>query len=186
MRATAFRSTLIVRAALVGLVSLGLSVVAAGALEAPDKFVVYKTPRDIGEVAFSDEKGQSMRLADFRGQVILLNIWATWCAPCREEMPTLDRLQASLGGSDFRVLALSVDRAGLAPVRKFLTEIDVRHLEIYIDQTSKSMFELRARGLPTTLLIDREGREIGRLVGPTEWDTEQMIRFLSAIIARPG
>lgn len=173
-----------VRIAMVALVCIGLLQTAARALEVPDKFIVHAAPREIGDVTFADAKGHPMRLADFRGQVVLLNLWATWCGPCREEMPTLDRLQAKLGGPDFRVIALSVDRAGLAPVRKFLAETDIRHLEIYIDESSKSMFDLRARGLPTTLLIGRDGREVGRLVGPAVWDGEQMIRFLSDIIAR--
>src|SRR3546814_2217971 len=105
--------------------------------------------------------------------MILLNIWATWCGPCREEMPTLDRLQARLGGPDFEVVALSIDRAGIAVVSEFYDEIRVQHLAEYIDESAKAAGQLNAVGLPTTLLIDREGQEIGRQVGPAEWDAHE-------------
>ena len=105
--------------------------------------------------------------------MVLLNVWATWCAPCREEMPTLDRLQAQLGGDDFHVLPLSIDRAGLGPVQRFYDEIGIRHL-------GQSFAVI---GLPTTLLIDRQGRERGRLTGPAEWDSAEAIEQFQTIIA---
>ncbi|MER8783904.1 TlpA family protein disulfide reductase [Mesorhizobium sp. M1006] len=108
----------------------------------------------------------------------MLNIWATWCAPCRKEMPTLDRLQAKLGGPDFEVIALSMDRGGPDIVKKFFAEIGVEHLALNIDTTGKAMFTLGALGLPMTLLIDREGKEIGRLIGPAEWDSPEMMAFI--------
>jgi len=139
---------------------------------------LHDGPRALPEIAFENAKGEPLSLADFRGRVVLLNIWATWCAPCRQEMPTLDRLQAKLGGSDFEVVALSVDRKGVAAVRKFYDEIEVRHLAIYIDASMKAMRPLAVVGLPTTLLLDRRGREIGRLLGPAEWDTPEIVDFL--------
>jgi thiol-disulfide isomerase/thioredoxin len=113
-----------------------------------------------------------------RGKTVLLNIWATWCVPCREEMPTLDTLEAELGGPAFEVVPLSVDRAGPEAVRKFYAEIGIEHLSLYINTSMRASFDLQAPGLPTTLLIDSEGRELGRLVGPAEWDTPEMIAFL--------
>jgi thiol-disulfide isomerase/thioredoxin len=125
-----------------------------------------------------------MSLADFRGKVVLLNIWATWCAPCRREMPTLDRLQAQLGGSDFEVVALSIDRKGLPVVKEFYAEIGLDTLPIYVDQSGSAQRTLSVLGVPTTLLLDREGNEIGRLLGPAEWDSPEMMAFFRDYLKR--
>jgi hypothetical protein len=101
-------------------------------------------------------------------------------------MPALDRLQATLGGPDFEVVALSIDRNGMEVVRKFLAEIGVRHLAVYLDTAGKAMRALSAVGLPTTLLVGRDGLEIGRLVGPAEWDSPEAIAFVRSIIAEGG
>lgn len=137
-------------------------------------------PRPVPNISFTDGDDQIRSLADFRGKVVLLNIWATWCVPCRKEMPTLDRLQATLGGPDFAVVALSIDRAGKRAVEAFYMETDVRSIDIYIDSTGSVSRELAVVGLPTTLLIDAEGRELGRLVGPAEWDAPEMVAFLQS------
>ncbi len=131
---------------------------------------------------FEDASGTERTMADWRGRVVLLNLWATWCAPCRREMPALDQLQADLGGDDFEVVALSVDRKGAEVSQKFLDEVGASNLALYIDDTSRAMFELRARGLPATFLIDREGRIIGRLIGPTEWASEDAVRLVEGAI----
>lgn len=138
---------------------------------------LHEAPRELPEVRFTDGSGKRLSLADFRGKLVLLNLWATWCGPCREEMPTLDRLQAALGGADFEVVALSIDRAGMGVVDAFYAETGVRSLARYIDESGKSAQQLNAVGLPTTLLLDREGREIARHVGPAEWDTPEMVAF---------
>jgi thiol-disulfide isomerase/thioredoxin len=156
---------------------------AASAAETPQNFAIHATPKPVPEIRFEDGTGQPRTLADFRGKVVLLNVWATWCIPCRKEMPTLDRLQAELGGPDFEVLALSIDRAGLDVVKKFFDEIGIERLALNIDVTSKAMFTLGVVGLPTTLLIDREGREVGRLIGPAEWDSPEMVAFIRDHIA---
>ena len=139
---------------------------------------MHEAPRPLPEITFEDGNGEALTLADLRGKTVLLNIWATWCVPCREEMPTLDALEADLGGPGFEVVPLSVDRAGPEVVRKFYAEIGIEHLGLYIDASMRASFDLQAPGLPTTLLIDSEGRELGRLVGPAEWDTPEMIAFL--------
>ncbi|CCV11948.1 TlpA disulfide reductase family protein [Mesorhizobium sp. STM 4661] len=155
----------------------------ASAAEPPQNFVVHEAPVPVAEIRFEDGAGQPRTLADFYGKVVLLNIWATWCAPCRKEMPTLDRLQAKLGGQDFEVVALSMDRAGPDIVKKFYAETGVTHLALNIDTSAKAMFALGTVGLPTTLLIDRQGKEIGRLIGPAEWDAPDMVDFISGRIA---
>ncbi|MCZ8548194.1 TlpA family protein disulfide reductase [Mesorhizobium qingshengii] len=155
----------------------------AAGVEAPQNFAVHETPVPVPEFQFQDANRQPKTLADFRGKVVLLNIWATWCAPCRKEMPTLDRLQGKLGGSDFEVVALSVDRAGPDVVKKFFAEIGIEHLALSVDASAKAMFAIGTIGLPTTLLIDRDGKEIGRLIGPAEWDAPDMIDFIRGRIA---
>ncbi|MFC3325031.1 TlpA family protein disulfide reductase [Mesorhizobium cantuariense] len=155
----------------------------AAAVEQPQNFAVHEAPVPVPEIQFQDADGQTKTLADFRGKVVLLNIWATWCAPCRKEMPTLDRLQAKLGGPDFEVVALSMDRAGPDKVKQFFTEIGVEHLALNIDTSGKTMFTLGALGLPMTLLIDRDGKEIGRLIGPAEWDSPEMVAFIRSHFA---
>ena len=144
---------------------------------------MFKKSRDeVPNFSFTDGDEKPLTLADWRGRVVLLNLWATWCAPCRKEMPGLDRLQGELGGDDFEVVALSVDRKGIKPSAKFLKEVGAENLALYVDDTSKAMFEMRARGLPATYLIDREGRLIGRLVGPAEWDTDEAKALIQAAI----
>ncbi len=147
-----------------------------------ESFPTHETPRPLSNIEFYDAEGQPYTLADFRGKTILLNIWATWCVPCREEMPTLDALQEELGGDEFEVVALSIDRAGPHVVRNFDAEIGIQHLGIYIDSSMQASFDLSAIGLPTTLLMSDEGREAGRLIGPTEWNTPQMIEFFKSYL----
>jgi len=145
---------------------------------------LHDAPRELPELRFTDGSGKPLSLADFRGKLVLLNLWATWCGPCREEMPTLDRLQAELGGPDFEVVALSIDRAGIAVVDAFYAEIGVKNLARYIDDSGKVAQQLNALGLPTTLLLDREGREIARHVGPAAWDTPSMVAFFRRQLGR--
>ena len=145
------------------------------AQEAPRNFIVHPTARDIPDLSFVDGSGRSLTLKDFRGRMLLLNIWATWCGPCRREMPTLDRLQVRLGGERFQVVALSIDRAGASVVQKFYAETGVRHLPLFVDAGGRAGNALGLVGLPGTLLIDADGREVGRLIGPAEWDSPEMI-----------
>ena len=152
--------------------------------EAPQNFVLYGAPKPVPDLGFEDGLGKALRLADFRGRVVVLNLWATWCLPCRKDMPTLDRLQAQLGGSAFEVVAVSVDRGGMKVVDPFLREIGIAHLAKYLDPGGEVPGRLGAFGLPTTLLIDRQGQELGRLVGPAEWDRADMVDFLRKMIAR--
>lgn len=150
----------------------------------PQGFLTWETARNLPELAFEDEKGKPLTLADFHGTVVLLNIWATWCAPCREEMPTLDSLQAQLGGERFEVVALSIDHAGIGVVEEFYRETGIQHLRKYIDPSTLATSTLGIEGVPRTLLIDHKGREIGRLVGATEWDSPAMVDLITRAIVR--
>ncbi len=144
-------------------------------------FARTQAPKPVPELRFEDAAGKPHTLADFRGKLVLLNVWATWCAPCREEMPALDRLQAQLGGPGFEVVALSVDQQGPQIARRFLGEIGVRALALYIDPSASAAFKLDTPGLPVSLLLDRNGREIGRHLGPAKWDSPQVLERLRDI-----
>lgn len=145
------------------------------------RFMRWHTPRELPLISFQNETGKTVGLADFRGRVVLLNIWATWCPPCREEMPSLDRLNAKRGGPTFEVVALSIDRDS-ALVKPFYQEFGVQTLRGYFDPTSQVSNMLRAPGVPTTLLIDQEGREIGRTLGPAAWDSPQVEAMIDAAL----
>lgn len=136
----------------------------------PDLMRTAREPRALPELAFQDAQGKPVSLSDFRGKVVLLNVWATWCTPCRAEMPALDRVQQTLGGPGFEVVALSIDRGGPTAVRPFYNEIGIRTLAIYVDPSTQAATKLKTIGIPTTLLVDREGRELWRKTGPAEWD----------------
>jgi thiol-disulfide isomerase/thioredoxin len=148
-------------------------------------FVAKAKPQALPAITFTDPQGGAKSLADWRGKVVLLNVWATWCAPCREEMPTLDKLEALLGGKDFEVVAVNIDRGQDDKPKTFLAEAGATHLRLYRDPPGKLFSTVKAVGMPTTLLIDREGREIGRLVGPADWDSPEALALLKAAIAAP-
>jgi thiol-disulfide isomerase/thioredoxin len=141
-------------------------------------FATHASPATLPPLAFTDADGKPLSLDDFKGKLVLLNLWATWCGPCVEEMPSLDRLQAKLGGGDFAVVALATDRQGKALVEPFLAKLGVKNLVMYLDTTGGVNRALKTRGLPTTLLIDREGKEIGRLEGAASWDSDAAAAFL--------
>ncbi len=146
-------------------------------------FVFKTAPEEIGEFPFLDAAGQSRSLKDWRGKVVLLNLWATWCSPCRKEMPSLDRLQAELGSDRFEVVAVSADRTGVEGARKFFEQIKVEKLAVYADPTVRIHSGLKAIGMPATLLLDAQGRELGRLVGPAEWDSPETKTLIRAALA---
>lgn len=145
---------------------------------------LYKSPRPLPPLPFANGTGQLVDITAWQGKVVLLNIWATWCFPCREEMPTLDRLQQRLGGKYFDVVALSVDKGGIDKVRKFYDQINIDHLQIYVDQSASASTSLGIFGIPATLLLSPDGKELGRFIGPAEWDSPEMISFLENTITR--
>ncbi len=146
------------------------------------KFTLSDEAKPAPPAPFRDGEGRERTLADFAGRVVLVSLWATWCVPCRAEMPTLDALQGKLGGKDFEVLAISQDRAGPVKAKAFMDEIGVKHLPFYIDATMKSGRSLGAYGLPTAILYGRDGREIGRIAGEADWAGADAIRLIEAAI----
>jgi thiol-disulfide isomerase/thioredoxin len=144
---------------------------------------VPSEPKPAPALSFLDGQGNALSLEDFRGQVVVLNLWATWCAPCRREMPGLDRLQAALGDDGLKVVPLSLDRGGVSQIEAFYDEVGLPTLDIYHDPEAAAGRAFGAYGLPTTIVIDREGREIGRLLGPAEWDSEEAMTLIRAALA---
>ncbi len=136
---------------------------------------------------FAGADGAELTLqGDFVGRLILVNFWATWCAPCVEEMPSLDRLQAALGGEDFEVVAISIDRGGVAAVEPFFQRHGLEHLATYVDPLGSAPRGFEILGLPTTVLIDPGGRWVGRLAGPAEWDSDEAKALIRHFVEAAG
>lgn len=132
--------------------------------------------RPAPELRFQDEQGRSLTLSYFRGSTVLLNVWATWCVPCREEMPALDRLEQTLGGPGFKVVARSIDDGGAPDVRRFYEELGILALAICFDPSRQATEKLRIVGVPTTVFVDREGRQRWRKAGPAQWDSPKIVQ----------
>jgi thiol-disulfide isomerase/thioredoxin len=147
--------------------------------------LVLTTPTPLPPLHFVDGQGRPMTLGDFAGRVVLLNVWATWCGPCVRELPSLDRLQASLGGYKFQVVALSEDRGGAATVLPFFAQRQIQALAPYLDTPGTALGALKGQGLPTSILIDRAGREVGRMLGGTNWDSGPTRQSIEAVVNAP-
>jgi thiol-disulfide isomerase/thioredoxin len=162
--------------------SAGLKRYATGALAG---FVIKTDRAEVPDLAFQDAGAAAVKLSQWKGRVVLINLWATWCGPCRKEMPSLAALQSKLGSKDFEVVAISVDRKGAEVAAPFLKETGAAALALYLEPTARILDELQVLGLPATLLIDRQGREIGRLLGPAEWASPEAEALINAAIAEP-
>lgn len=147
-----------------------------------------KSPIKLADLAFRDAAGKDRRLGDWADKTVLLNLWATWCVPCKKEMPALDELQHKLGGADFEVVAVNIDTRNPEKAKAWLTDTGIRALAYYADNNAKIFQELkekgRAFGMPTTLLIDRNGCEVATLAGPAEWASGDAIAFIKAALGR--
>ena len=147
---------------------------------------VAKQPLQLPDLAFKDADGKPRTLADWRGKTVLLNLWATWCVPCRKEMPALDALEKKLGGPDFQVVAVNIDTRDPEKPKAWLKEVGIESLAYYADPSAKVFQELksigRAFGMPTTLLVDPHGCELGTIAGPAEWASADGIRLIQAAL----
>ncbi|WP_373505041.1 TlpA family protein disulfide reductase [Aestuariivirga sp.] len=145
-------------------------------------FLVKSERKLVPDIAFQDGTGKPVKLSDWKGRVVLVNLWATWCAPCRKEMPDLAKLQKDLGSENFEVLAISVDRKGAEASSAFLKETGADNLKLYVEPTTAIVNDLQAIGLPVTLLVDRQGNEIGRLIGPAHWAGPEAVALIKAAL----
>lgn len=151
-------------------------------------FTVADRPLRLPDLAFRDGRGTQRHLADWHGRTVLLNLWATWCVPCRKEMPALDALEGKLGGPAFAVLAINIDTRDADKPRAWLKEVGVNRLDYYADTSAKVFQDLktagRAAGMPTTVLVDPAGCEIGSMAGPAEWASEDGLKLVAAALQR--
>ena len=139
-------------------------------------------PKPAPAMAFTDKEGAAVSLAEFKGKIVLLNFWATYCVPCVEEMPSLNALQEKLGGEDFEVVTINVNPGSAKRPLAWFEKHEISALAFYHDRSMESLRATGSVGLPTTLLIDRAGREIGRLVGEAEWDSEGVVEAIRLLI----
>jgi thiol-disulfide isomerase/thioredoxin len=149
------------------------------------EFVPSSLPFPAPAVSLTDAAGSTVRLADFRGKLIVLNLWATWCAPCLREMPSLERLQSRLGDRAV-VLAVSEDRGGNKAVEPFVAKLGLKAVKIYIDPNSQVGRAFDVQGLPTSLVIDRDGKVLGRVEGAAEWDSPKLLGVLEPLVSADG
>jgi thiol-disulfide isomerase/thioredoxin len=166
-----------------GEVAMALDPLVGGEVAA---FQIADEPKSLSNLAFTGTTGEPTTLAAFAGKVALLNLWATWCGPCRQEMPALDRLQAALGGDDFAVVPVSIDTGDPARPAEFLKSIGVKSLPLHTDRSTEIFQALKQRGLalglPVTVLLDRNGCHLGHMNGPAEWDSEEGRRLIEAAL----
>jgi thiol-disulfide isomerase/thioredoxin len=145
-------------------------------------------PQKLPDLAFTDAGGQPHKLSDFKGRTVLLNLWATWCVPCRKEMPALDALQAKLGDDKFQVVAVNIDTRNLDKPKAWLDEVGITRLGYFADPSAKVFQDLKAigkaLGMPTTLLVDPNGCELGTMAGPAEWASDDGLKLIEAAKAR--
>ncbi len=143
-------------------------------------------PLRIPDLAFEDGSGKPRKLSDWRGKTVLVNLWATWCVPCRREMPALDALQAKLGGPNFEVVAINIDTRDADKPKNFLKEANLTRLDYFSDPKAKVFQDLkaigRALGMPTSVLIDPQGCEIATIAGPAEWASDDALRLIRAAL----
>jgi thiol-disulfide isomerase/thioredoxin len=153
---------------------------ATGSLTA---FIVRPERLPAPDLKFTTASGEAKSLNDWRGRVVLVNLWATWCAPCRKEMPSLSALERQMGSKDFEVIAISLDRKGAAAAQSYLKETGATDLALFLDPSAATLDQLQAIGLPASVLIDRRGNEIGRMLGPAEWSSPEAIALVKTALA---
>ena len=152
----------------------------AGAMK---RFVFHDQLVPATSATFQNDQAKEVRLSDFKGKVILVNLWATWCAPCIKEMPDLNELQKSLGGEKFEVVLLSENQDGIESSLEFLKTNNISHLSTYHDNKRNVARALKSNALPTSILINADGYEVGRLVGPAEWNSGDAKALINYVIA---
>ena len=176
---------LVVGGALAAFISAGTAraEISSGLIKgAMKRFKLTSPPKPMPDLEFLDANDKPMRLADLTGKARLINLWATWCAPCVKEMPSLDRLQAAMPRDKFLVLPISLDGPSKAKVAPFYKERNLDHLGIFYDKGRKAMSTLEVTLLPTSILVDPAGRELGRLEGDADWDTPEGIALMKAAL----
>lgn len=159
---------------------------AEAAREGTMKKLLFQGASEVSGEAFTTPDGGEFRLSDFRGKHVLVNFWATWCAPCRKEMPMLSELQAEFGGEAFQIVTIATGRNSVQGIRKFFEEVGVDNLPLYLDPKSKLGRDMDVLGLPITVILDPEGMEIARMRGDAEWNSDSAKAIIRALIGAEG
>lgn len=146
------------------------------------KLVFHSEPQDVSQIPFTDPEGKEHSLWDWQGKYALVNFWATWCAPCRHEMPSLDALQYELGGDNFEVVTIATGRNAIPAINRFFEEVGVANLPIYLDPKQQLARNMAVLGLPITIILDPEGQEIARLRGDADWNSDSAKAIIKALI----
>jgi thiol-disulfide isomerase/thioredoxin len=150
------------------------------------KLALHDTPRPASAAAFTTPEGAEKTLADWRGRHVLVNFWATWCAPCREEMPSLDALNAAYGGEGFAVVTVATGRNPPPAIHRFFEENGIETLPVLMDPTQQLAREMGVLGLPVSVLLNPEGEEIGRLIGDADWASDSARAIVDALVSEAG
>ena len=144
-----------------------------------NNIVLNEITKPISSIIFEDFSGNDINLKDFHGKLIIINFWATWCAPCREEMPSLDRLYADNNFSNLQVFAVNMEQPNAVKAKKFFTDINIKKLTIFFDRKLNFVKEFKLRGVPTTVLINKKGEEFARIIGSIDFQDEKFLKWLS-------
>ena len=145
-------------------------------------YMKHDAPQDVAPFTFVDATGAEKDVSSLKGKVTLLNLWATWCAPCRKEMPELSKLQKDLGGDNFQVVEVSEDLKGYQASADFLKQVGADNLTLYSDEKAKALDAVKGPGLPITLLLDKDGKEVGRLLGPAPWASDEAKAIIKGVM----
>ena len=141
--------------------------------------VVNKQPKAYDNITFLDSKENLIKLSDYKGHLVMLNFWATWCAPCKEEMPSLDNLKANPNLNNLEIFPINVGKDSVKKSNKFFTDLDIKNLNIYFDRTVTLAKDLSLRGVPTTVLFNKEGKEFARIIGSIDFNDKEFLNWIS-------
>ena len=144
-----------------------------------NNIAINEIPKPISPLIFEDFSGNEINLKSYQGKLVIINFWATWCQPCREEMPSLDNLYRNSSFKNLQVLAVNMEQPNVKKVEKFLSDLDIKKIDIYFDPNLNFVKEFKLRGVPTTILVNKEGQEFARIVGSIDFEEEKFIKWLS-------
>ena len=145
-----------------------------------NNIVINKKPKSYEEVIFKDENKNEVNLVNYKGKLLILNFWATWCLPCKEEMPSLDLLQSNSRLDNLKIFPINIGQENLAKSKIFFRELDIKNLNIYLDPSVNLAKKFSLRGIPTTILLDKEGKEFARIIGSIDFKDKKFVNWLSA------
>ena len=143
-----------------------------------NNIVQYESPKPISSIVFEDFLGNEINLNDYHGKLVVTNFWATWCAPCKKEMPSLDRLYQDKNFKNLQVFAVNMEQPNTLKTKNFFTDLNIKKLEIYFDRDLNFVKEFKLRGVPTTILINKKGEEFARIIGEVDFQDEKFVKWL--------